>query len=105
MPKVNLFLSFDAQAEEAATLYTSVFPNSRIVEVARYGSAGPGPEGAVMTVGFELDGQRFVALDGGPEYTLSGGGEEGPCGWSKDRFGVSWQVVPTRLTEPERAAS
>jgi len=102
MPKINPFLWFDTQAEEAATLYTTIFPNSRIVEVSRYGSAGPGREGAVMTVGFELDGQRFVALNGGPEYTfseavsfqidcasqeevdrywsaLAEGGEEGPC--------------------------
>jgi predicted 3-demethylubiquinone-9 3-methyltransferase (glyoxalase superfamily) len=99
-----------------------VFPNSRIVEVARYGSAGPRPEGTVMTVSFELDGQTFVALNGGPDFTfneaisfqvscktqrevdefwskLSDGGEEGPCGWLKDKYGVSWQIIPTVLPE------
>ena len=132
MPKINPFLWFDTQAEEAARLYTSIFPDSRIVDVARYGSAGPGSEGAVMTVSFDLDGRRFVALNGGPEYSfseaisfqidcgsqeevdrywsaLSEGGEEGPCGWLKDRFGVSWQVVPARLIEllldPDREKS
>jgi predicted 3-demethylubiquinone-9 3-methyltransferase (glyoxalase superfamily) len=132
MPNVTPCLWFDTEGEEAAAFYTSVFPNSRIVEVSRYGSAGPRPEGTVMTVGFELDGQPFVALNGGPEFTfneavsfqvscanqdevdaywnaLSEGGEEGPCGWLKDRFGVSWQIVPTRLFEliadpdPERS--
>ncbi|MFI7586746.1 VOC family protein [Spongisporangium articulatum] len=116
------FLWFDTQAEEAAQLYTSVFPNSSITSVARYGPAGPGPEGTVMTVEFSLDGQTFVALNGGPEFafteavsfqipcadqvevdhywsSLSAGGEEGPCGWLKDRFGLSWQVVPAVLPE------
>ncbi len=122
MPTITPCLWFDTQGEEAAAFYTSVFPNSRIVEVARYGEAGPRAAGTVMTVAFELDGQPFLALNGGPEFTfnealslqidcrsqeevddywakLTDGGEEGPCGWLKDRFGVSWQVVPTRLTE------
>jgi predicted 3-demethylubiquinone-9 3-methyltransferase (glyoxalase superfamily) len=132
MQKITPFLWFDTEAEEAAGFYTSVFPNSRIVEVARYGSAGPGQEGTVMTVSFELDGQAFIALNGGPEFsfneaisfqvscgsqdevdsfwrTLSDGGEEGPCGWLKDRFGLSWQIVPRVLTEllgdPDREKS
>jgi predicted 3-demethylubiquinone-9 3-methyltransferase (glyoxalase superfamily) len=115
-------LWFDTEGEEAAELYTSLFPNSRIIDVARYGEAGPRPAGSVMTVSFELDGQEFLALNGGPEYkfteavsfqvfcedqdevdrywdALSEGGEPGPCGWLKDRFGLSWQIVPTRLTE------
>jgi predicted 3-demethylubiquinone-9 3-methyltransferase (glyoxalase superfamily) len=132
MPEITPFLWFDTEGEEAAKFYTSVFPNSKIVDIARYGSAGPRPEGTVMTVSFELDGQKFVALNGGPEFTfneaisfevsckdqeevdafwskLSEGGEEGPCGWLKDKFGVSWQIVPTRLIElvndPDREKS
>jgi predicted 3-demethylubiquinone-9 3-methyltransferase (glyoxalase superfamily) len=115
-------LWFDTEGEDAARFYTSVFPNSRILEVARYGSAGPREAGTVMTVSFELDGQAFLALNGGPDFsfseaisfqvdcdsqeevdryweTLSEGGEQGPCGWLKDRFGLSWQIVPRRLTE------
>lgn len=122
MPTITPNLWFDTQGEEAATFYTTVFPNSRIVAVTRYGAAGPRPEGMVMTVSFELDGQPFVAINGGPEFsfteavsfevtcgsqdevdgywsTLSEGGEEGPCGWLKDRYGVSWQIVPTALIE------
>jgi len=120
--KITPCLWFDTQAEEAATLYTSVFDNARILHVSHYGSAGPRPAGMVMTVDFELDGQPFVALNGGPEFTfdeaisfqvncesqeeidrfwaeLSAGGSEGPCGWVKDRFGLSWQIVPTVMDE------
>ena len=132
MQKLTPCLWFDTEGEEAATFYTTVFPNSRIVEVARYGSAGPRTEGTVMTVSFELDGQSFTALNGGPDFTfneaisfevrckdqeevdffwnaLSEGGEEGPCGWLKDRYGVSWQIVPTVLldflADPDREKS
>ena len=97
LSKITPCLWFDTQAEEAATFYTSLFEGSRITEVTHYGSAGPRPEGMVMTVEFELAGQPFTALNGGPES--SGGGAEGPCGWVKDRFGLSWQIVPTRFTE------
>jgi predicted 3-demethylubiquinone-9 3-methyltransferase (glyoxalase superfamily) len=122
MQKITPCLWFDTEGEEAATFYTSVFPSSRILDVTRYGSAGPRPEGTVLTVSFELDGQEFVALNGGPDFTfseaisfqvscknqeevdgywskLSEGGEEGPCGWLKDKFGLSWQIVPTVLPE------
>ena len=132
MQKITPCLWFDTEGEEAAQFYTSVFPNSKILDVARYGSAGPRPEGTVMTVSFELDGQKLVALNGGPQFTfneavsfqvlcesqeevdtywstLSEGGEEGPCGWLKDKFGVSWQIVPARLVEligdPDREKS
>jgi predicted 3-demethylubiquinone-9 3-methyltransferase (glyoxalase superfamily) len=122
MSKISPFLWFDTQAEEAATFYVSVFPRSRIVKVARYGEAGPGPAGSVMTVQVELDGQEIIALNGGPHFrfteaislaidcksqeevdhfwsALTAGGEESQCGWLKDRFGLSWQVTPTILTE------
>ncbi len=122
MQKITPCLWFDTQAEDAATFYTSVFASSQILDVARYGEAGPGPEGSVLTVRFELDGQEFVALNGGPHFTfneaisfqvscadqdevdhywdrLSEGGEESQCGWLKDRYGVSWQIIPTRLNE------
>jgi predicted 3-demethylubiquinone-9 3-methyltransferase (glyoxalase superfamily) len=132
MKTITPCLWFDTEGEEAAEFYVSVFPNSKIVDIARYGSAGPRPEGSVMTVSFELNGKPFVALNGGPDFTfneavsfevlcedqeevdhywetLGEGGEEGPCGWLKDSFGVSWQIVPTRLYElledPDREKS
>ncbi len=132
MQKITPCLWFDTEAEEAANYYTSIFKNSRILDVTRYGEAGPRPAGSVMTVDFVLDGQEFVGLNGGPDFTfneaisfqvycdnqdevdeywsrLTDGGEEGPCGWLKDRYGVSWQIIPIRLMElindpdPERS--
>lgn len=132
-PKIIPNLWFDTEAEQAAAFYVSIFKNSRIVNVLHYTEAGPRPAGEVMTVEFELDGQLFVGINGGPEFTfdeavsfqincdtqdeidyfwerLSDGGSEGPCGWLKDKFGLSWQVVPTGMDEmfkdpdPQRAA-
>lgn len=120
--KITPFLWFEHQAEEAATFYTSIFPNSRIVKVINYGKAGPGPQGSVMTVEFQLEGQTFVGFNGGPHFKfteavsfvvncqsqdevdtywakLSAGGREVECGWLKDRFGLSWQIVPTVLLQ------
>ena len=130
--KITPNLWFDTEAEEAAGFYTTVFKNSRIVNVTHYTAAGPREAGMVMTVEFELDGQRFVGINGSPQFTfdeavsfeiscetqeevdyywerLSDGGEEGQCGWLKDRYGLSWQVVPTGMEElfadpdPQRA--
>jgi predicted 3-demethylubiquinone-9 3-methyltransferase (glyoxalase superfamily) len=132
LTKITPCLWFDTQAEDAAKFYTGIFPNSRVVNVSHYGSAGPRPEGMVMVVDFELEGQSFVALNGGPEFTfneaisfqvscesqeevddywtkLTDGGQEIACGWLKDRFGLAWQIVPAILDElvrdpdPERS--
>ena len=130
--RVTPNLWFDTEAEQAAAFYASVFPNSRIVNVTHYTEAGPRPAGMVMTVEFELDGQRYVGINGGPEFTfdeavsfqincvdqdevdyywarLSDGGAEGQCGWLKDRYGLSWQVVPPGMAEifanPDPAAA
>ncbi len=120
LPRITPCLWFDTEGEEAAKFYTSIFDNSRIVQVSHYNAAGPRPEGMVMVVEFELDGVPFTALNGGPEFTfdeaislqvhcesqeeidrywaaLSVGGQEGPCGWLKDKFGVSWQINPTSM--------
>src|SRR2546423_11542691 len=122
MQKITPFLWFDTQAEAAAKFYASVFPNSKILKTARYGEAGPGPKGSVMTVEFELDGQRMIALNGGPQFKfteaislsvdcndqkevdhywtkLSQGGQESMCGWLKDKYGLSWQVNSAILVE------
>ena len=119
--KITTYLWFDQEAEEAANLYTSIFKNSKILNVARYGDAGPGPKGTAMTVNFQLDGQEFIALNGGPMYRFTeaisllvdcetqeevdrlwnkltaDGGEESMCGWLKDKFGLSWQIIPSAL--------
>src|SRR2546421_3852226 len=122
LQKISPFLWFDHQAEEAANFYVSIFPNSRVTVVSHYSGAGPGPKGSVMTVGFELDGQAFTALNAGPAFKfteavsflvncetqqevdkyweqLSQGGQKSNCGWLKDKFGLSWQVTPIRLME------
>ena len=132
MQKITPFLWFDGKAEEAMNFYVSVFKNSKIVRVSRYGEAGPGPKGTVMSATFQLDGQDFFALNGGPQFAftpaisffvncetqqevdemwerLSEGGEKGRCGWLKDKFGLSWQVIPSVLgkllhdKDPEKA--
>jgi len=121
MQKITPFLWFDNNAEPAAEFYVSIFKNSRILNVSRYGDAGPGPKGSVMVVNFQLAGQEFIALNGGPPFKFSeafslvvncenqkevdeywskltsGGGQESQCGWLKDKFGFSWQVVPAEL--------
>jgi len=120
--KITPFLWFDGNAEEAANLYVSIFKNSKILSVSRYGESGPGPKGTAMSVTFQLDGQKFFALNGGPQYTftpavsffvncatqaevddlwekLSAGGEKNRCGWLKDKFGLSWQIIPSALGE------
>jgi predicted 3-demethylubiquinone-9 3-methyltransferase (glyoxalase superfamily) len=122
MESITPCLWFDTEGEHAANFYVSLFPNSRIVSVNRYGDAGPRAAGSVMTVDFELDGQPYVALNGGPEFQfneavsfqiscadqdevdhywdkLGEGGEHGPCGWLKDRYGLSWQVIPAAFLE------
>ena len=132
MQKITPFLWFDDNAEEAIKFYTSIFKNSKIGKVTRYGEAGPGPKGSVMTATFELHGQEFVALNGGPHFKfteaisfvvncetqeevdelwekLSRGGKKVECGWLKDKFGLSWQIVPTilpkLLSDPDPAKS
>jgi predicted 3-demethylubiquinone-9 3-methyltransferase (glyoxalase superfamily) len=122
MQKITPFLWFNYQAEEATNFYVSVFKNSKIVDITRYGEVGPGPKGTVMTTKFQIGGQEFVALNGGPQFTfsqatsfvvncrtqnevdefwekLSEGGEKQQCGWLKDKYGVSWQIVPVVMVE------
>jgi predicted 3-demethylubiquinone-9 3-methyltransferase (glyoxalase superfamily) len=120
MQKIKPFLWFDDKAEEAVNFYVSVFKNSKVVSMNRYGEAGPGPKGTVMSATFQLDGQEFLALNGGPQFTftpaisffvncetqqevdelwkkLSAGGKEERCGWLKDKYGLSWQIIPSAL--------
>ncbi len=121
MQKIVTFLWFDNQAEEAANFYVSLFSNSRVTSVSRYGESGPGPKGTAMTVGFELEGQNFIALNGGPQFRftpatsifvscetqqevdelwdklLAGGGQKSRCGWLQDKYGLSWQIIPSAL--------
>ena len=120
MQKITPFLWFDGKAEEAMNFYTSIFKNSKTGSLTRYGEAGPGPKGAVMSATFQLDGQEFIALNGGPQFTfspaisffvacetqqeidelwekLSEGGEKQRCGWLKDKYGLSWQIIPSVL--------
>ena len=120
MQKITPFLWFDDNAEEAANFYISIVRNSKIAGISRYGEVGPGPKGAVMSVTFELDGQKFMALNGGPQFTftpaisffvncetqqevdelwekLSAGGKKERCGWLRDKYGISWQIIPTAL--------
>jgi len=122
MQKITPSLWFDNQAEEAMNFYVSIFKNSKILGVSRYGDAGPGPAGAVMAGTFQLEGQEFFVITGGPEFAfteaislyvncetqqevddlwakLTAGGEESQCGWLKDKFGLSWQIIPTALQE------
>jgi predicted 3-demethylubiquinone-9 3-methyltransferase (glyoxalase superfamily) len=133
MQKITPFLWFDNEAEEAANFYVSIFKNSMITNVSRYGDAGPGPKGSVMIVSFQLEGQEFIALNGGPQFKftpsislyvncesqeevdqlwekVSAGGRKERCGWLQDRYGLSWQIVPTALQKlmsdpnPKKAA-
>jgi predicted 3-demethylubiquinone-9 3-methyltransferase (glyoxalase superfamily) len=122
MQKITPFLWFDGKAEEAMKFYTSIFKNSKVGNVSRYGDAGQGPKGTVMSATFELEGQKFMALNGGPEFKftpaislfvncetqqevdelwekLSAGGEKSRCGWLKDKYGLSWQIIPAVLGE------
>jgi len=99
MQKITPFLWFDTNAEEAVNFYCSVFSDSKITDVTRYGDPGPGPKGSVMTISYELNGQKFTAINGGPYLKLSEGGQEVQCGWLKDKYGLAWQIVPPVLIE------
>jgi len=125
MQKITTFLWFNDNAEEAANFYTSIFKDSKITSIARYGDAGPGPKGSVMIVEFELNGQKFLALNGGPQFPfteaislmvncesqqevdelwekLSAGGQKSACGWLKDKYGLSWQITPIALMQMQK---